>query len=211
MPERPDERLLLTYAELGVRLGISPDGARMRAKREHRRHERNDPSGPVRVRVPAVALPEHPPERSDGRSAEGGVSHAPVRANIAERLAELAAEVAEIRTNTTRAGDAEAGLWAELGQAREEAAGLRVALAAAPRPGWRRSRGASGSLPPPWRFLGTDVRSGRAEGRAAMRHEERWIVTGLLALAARIYALAWLFGGPATYLDPAPPLLPPSS
>ena len=38
-----------------------------------------------------------------------------------------------------------------------------------------------------------------------MGREECWTVAGLLALAAVIYVLAWLFGGPATYLDPAPP------
>ena len=38
-----------------------------------------------------------------------------------------------------------------------------------------------------------------------MGREERWTVAGLLALAAVIYAVARLFGGPATYLDPAPP------
>lgn len=122
MPERSDEQLLLTYAELGARLGISPDGARMRAKREHWRHERNDPSGPVRVRVPAAVLPEHPPERSGERSTEERTNDAAFRANVVERLDELAA-------HATRAAEAEAGLRAELGRAREEASGYRAALA----------------------------------------------------------------------------------
>ena len=38
-----------------------------------------------------------------------------------------------------------------------------------------------------------------------MGREERWTVAGLLALAAVLYAVAWLFGGAATYLDPAAP------
>lgn len=38
-----------------------------------------------------------------------------------------------------------------------------------------------------------------------MGREDRWAVVGLLALAAAIYALAWLYGGPATYLDPTGP------
>ena len=38
-----------------------------------------------------------------------------------------------------------------------------------------------------------------------MGREERWTVAGLLALAAVIYAVAWLFGGPATYLDRVSP------
>ena len=40
-----------------------------------------------------------------------------------------------------------------------------------------------------------------------MRCEECWVAVGLLALAAGLYALAWLFGGPATYPD-AVQLLP---
>ena len=34
-----------------------------------------------------------------------------------------------------------------------------------------------------------------------MEYEERWTVAGLLALAAALYAVAWLFGGPATFPD----------
>ena len=41
----------------------------------------------------------------------------------------------------------------------------------------------------------------RPSGRADVRREERWTVAGLVALAAVIYAVALLFGGPATYLD----------
>ena len=35
-----------------------------------------------------------------------------------------------------------------------------------------------------------------------MGREERWTVAGLLALAAILYTMAWLFGGPATFPDP---------
>jgi hypothetical protein len=37
-----------------------------------------------------------------------------------------------------------------------------------------------------------------------MTSDERAVLVGLLALAAGVYVLAWLFGGPATYLDPPP-------
>ncbi len=117
MPERSDEQLL-TYAELAERLGISPDGARMKAKRENWRHERNDPSGPMRVRVPAGALPEHVPERSPEKRPNG----TGVRADVGERLDELAANVAEIRANMARTAGVEAELRAELANARERAA-----------------------------------------------------------------------------------------
>jgi hypothetical protein len=153
-----DERsgeLLLTYTDLGERLGISADGARMRAKREGWRLERNDPSGPMRVRVSSSALPEQPPERRT-KSADGS-------GDFEERLAELAANVAEIRVMFERTSGVEAKLRAELTEARirasvaearleaerEAAKGqaaardatigeLRAMLADARRPWWRR-------------------------------------------------------------------------
>ena len=125
MPEHSDEQLL-TYAELAERLGISPDGARIRAKRKNWRHERNDPSGPMRVRVPSAALPEHPPERSP----EKRTNSTSVRTDIDERLNELAANVAEIRANMTRTAGVEAELRAELANARERAAVAEAQLEA---------------------------------------------------------------------------------
>ena len=123
MPERSDEQLL-TYAELAERIGISPDGARMRAKRESWRQDRNDPSGPMRVRVPSAALPVHPPERSTEKRPNG----AGVRVNIDERLDELAANVAEIRANIARTESIETELRTELANARERAAVAEVRI-----------------------------------------------------------------------------------
>jgi hypothetical protein len=159
MPERSDE-VLLTYAELGDRLGVSSDGARMRAKRERWPHEeRNDPKSPLRVRVPAGALPEHPPERSPKRSDSSP--------NFDERFAELAEQVDEIRSLLTRTSAEQTELRAELAEAKTRAAvaearieaeraaaedrvatrnavieELRAMLADARRPWWRRLVGA---------------------------------------------------------------------
>jgi hypothetical protein len=100
--DHPSE-LLLTYAELGERLGISPDGARTRAKRAGWRIiPGND--GRARVRVPLVELPERPPEhdrRATGRKPEqnsvmfGFMTELLARADRAERSAEQARSEAE--------------------------------------------------------------------------------------------------------------------
>jgi hypothetical protein len=151
MPERSDD-LLLTFAELGERLGVSPDGARMRAKREGWPVERgNDSRAPARVRVPVDALPEHPPERrskSDGNASE-----------FDERMAELAASMAELRAafdrtreievelrgeladTRTRAAVAEARLEAERSGSQALIAELRQQIEDARRPWWRRLAG----------------------------------------------------------------------
>jgi hypothetical protein len=148
MPERSDD-LLLTFAELGERLGVSPDGARMRAKRESWPVERgNDSRAPARVRVPADALPEHPPERRPKSEANGH--------DVEDRMAELAASVAELRAAFDRTREMEVALRAELAEARTRAAvaeakleaersgsatliaELRQQLADARRPWWRR-------------------------------------------------------------------------
>jgi Asp-tRNA(Asn)/Glu-tRNA(Gln) amidotransferase A subunit family amidase len=134
--------ILLTYAELGERLGLSSDGARMKAKRENWPTERaNDRRSPARVRVPRVALPEHPPERRSKHGEDGP--------DFENRLAELAANVAEIRAALARANDteaelrtraavAEARLDAEREGARALIAQLRSELVEARRPWWRR-------------------------------------------------------------------------
>lgn len=57
----PEDTILLTYRELADRLGVSPDGARMKAKRavkagRWRIIPGNHPSDPVRVEIPAAEL-----------------------------------------------------------------------------------------------------------------------------------------------------------
>jgi len=122
MPEHSDE-LLLTFAELGERLGVSPDGARMRAKREGWLVERaNDSRAPARVRVPSNVLPEHPPERRPNK--DGAVS------DLEERLLELATNVAELRSAFDRTRETEIELRAELAEARTRAAVAEARLEA---------------------------------------------------------------------------------
>ena len=55
--------LMLTYAELGTRLGIGADGARFKARRMGWPVVQANNNGKARVRVPAGELPERPPEQ----------------------------------------------------------------------------------------------------------------------------------------------------
>src|SRR5689334_2997340 len=143
--------LSLTYAELGERLGITPDGARLRAKRMERQGRwrvapGND--GKSRVRLPAEDLPEHPPERTSDHP-DGGPN-----------VAELAAEIAELRAHVADLTEANATARLEAAVARGErdaavatatakveaaervVAELRAMLADARKPFWRRWVGA---------------------------------------------------------------------
>jgi ElaB/YqjD/DUF883 family membrane-anchored ribosome-binding protein len=155
--------LVLTYAELGERLGITSDSARLKAKRKADRGEwafvaRNSERDPVRVRVPASDLPEHPPERSPGRT-EHGASDGGALGELMAELAELKASVAELGETYARAARAsaeaaEARLQAAVAAAKLEAAErrteievaarnavieeLRAELARLRRPWWRR-------------------------------------------------------------------------
>src|SRR3954453_19167035 len=146
MDGRPSE-LSLTYAELGNRLGITPDGARLRAKRMERQGRwqvgpGND--GRSRVWLPADDLPEHPPERTPDRP-DGGPN-----------IAELTAEIAELRAHVADVAEASAAARLDAAVARGERdvavatasakvdaaerviAELRAMLADARRPFWRR-------------------------------------------------------------------------
>lgn len=168
MPERPDDNdaevLLLTYAELGERLGVSPDGARMRAKRKTEAGDwgivaPNNKGGAVRVRLPAGDLPEHVPERSAGRreNIPNALSSLVERvdgleadivgleAMIAREL-QARAELAEgLAAERTRAAVAEARLEAEREAAEDRVAArnavieeLRAELARLRQPAWKR-------------------------------------------------------------------------
>src|SRR3954447_5302194 len=99
--------LILTYPELGERLGITPDSARLKAKRKADRGEwtllpPNKDGGQVRVRVLASDLPEHPPERIP-RGPERQGSDTPSTAELHAELVELRASVAELRDLHARA------------------------------------------------------------------------------------------------------------
>jgi hypothetical protein len=130
----PDE-LLLSYAELGRRLGITSDGARIRARRKRWPVIRGN-DGQAKVRVLATDLPEQAPDTS-GQEPN----------MFAERLDELKDELHEARQQAEQ--------WRTAAeQARVEAAGyraqaeakdtliteLKAMLAAAREPWWRRWR-----------------------------------------------------------------------
>ena len=80
--------LLLTYPELAARLGVGPDGARTRAKRQGWPVVHGN-DGRARVRVLASDLPEHPRAQPEQDRTEPELL-AELRRAHAERLAELA-------------------------------------------------------------------------------------------------------------------------
>jgi len=132
MDDTTGKHLTLTYAELGERSGITPDSARLKAKRKAARGEwqmlpPNREGGLVRIRVPLSELPEHPPDRSLKRP-KGGVEHEtngiPSIAELLAELSELRASIAELREMHGRAERASA----ELPEAR-----LKTAVAEAER------------------------------------------------------------------------------
>ena len=147
--QRSDGHLLLTYAELGARLGLSADSARVRARRKAEVGEwelvrPNGQNGLTRVRLPAADVPDGPPEHAAGVRASRG--------DEAGRLAAVEADVSELRVRVERTREVENGLRAELAEARtraavaealleaERAAGLelRAELARLRLPFWRR-------------------------------------------------------------------------
>lgn len=105
MADDPPSELLLTYAELGDRLGIGADGARFKARRAGWPITQGN-DGKARVRVRAADLPDQPPEqpqRSGDRRAIDPDLLADIRRAHADRSAELIAR--------TEAAEQEAELW----------------------------------------------------------------------------------------------------
>src|SRR5689334_7017265 len=141
----------LTYAELGERLGITPDGARLRAKRMERQGRwRIGPGndGRSRVRLPADDLPEYAPERIPDHP-EGR----PNAAELVNEIVELRAYVADLTEANAAArleaavarGERDAAVaaaTAKVDAAERVIAELRAMLAEARRPFWRRWWGA---------------------------------------------------------------------
>lgn len=115
MAEQDQGELLLTYAELSARLGVSTDGARVRAKRSGWPITMGN-DGRARVRVRAVELPERPPEQAK-RSPEQNPDRSELLVELRELLDRANSSVEQARA------DAE--------QARTETTELRVALARA--------------------------------------------------------------------------------
>jgi hypothetical protein len=147
--QRPDNHFLLTYAELGARLGLSADSARVRARRKAEAGEwelvrPNGRDGLTRVRLPAADMPDSPPEHAAGVRMG--------REDAVGRLAAVEADMSELRVRVERTREVENGLRAELAEARtraavaealleaERAAGreMRAELARLRLPSWRR-------------------------------------------------------------------------
>lgn len=115
MADDPPIELLLTYIELGDRLGIGADGARFKARRAGWPVTQGN-DGKARVRVRAAELPDQPPEqpqRSGDRRAIDPDLLADIRRAHADRSAELLARA--------EAAEHEAELWrSKAEQARSE-------------------------------------------------------------------------------------------
>ena len=101
MADDPPSELLLTYIELGDRLGIGADGARFKARRAGWPVTQGN-DGKARVRVRAAELPEQPQRSADRRAIDPDLL-ADIRRAHADRSAELIAR--------TEAAEQEAELW----------------------------------------------------------------------------------------------------
>lgn len=162
----PDDLEKLTYRALAERLGISPDAARMKAKRKvkaggWRIIPGNHPSDPVLVEVPLAELngTERVGRERESRSEGERIprTYEPERANaLAEQalasLADAQTRVRELTDQLVEAKDAhrrdaaelaaaemrELGTKAELERALADIAELRDQLARAHRPWWRK-------------------------------------------------------------------------
>jgi hypothetical protein len=146
MPNDSPGDLVLTYRELGERLGIEPDSARARARRRGWRVVL-DNHGIARVHVPPSELPDEPPERGV-RTGNGADAEGYVQGTLAELSTHLARALDEVREERARVEAVQAReVEARIALARTEAErdGLRLVVARleadldwARRPWWRR-------------------------------------------------------------------------
>jgi hypothetical protein len=153
MPDDGQNDLVLTYRELGERLGIEPDSARARARRRGWR-VMLDNHGVARVHVPPRELPDEPPDRAS-RTGNGEDSIAYTQGALAELSAHLTRTLGEIREEHARVEAVQAReIETRIALARAEAErdGLRLVIARleadlgwARRPWWQRwfNQGAS--------------------------------------------------------------------
>jgi hypothetical protein len=146
MPNDSPGDLVLTYRELGERLGIEPDSARARARRRGWRVIL-DNHGIARVHVPPSELPDEPPERGV-RAGNGADAEGYVQGTLAELSTHLARALDEVREERARVEAVQAReVEARIALARTEAErdGLRLVVARleanldwARQPWWRR-------------------------------------------------------------------------
>lgn len=155
------ETIQLTYRELADRLGVSPDGARMRAKRaaqagRWRIIKGNHPSDPVRVEIPAADLQGPKPKAivrggpDGGRTTGGtrgdhvGIALQAAQARIEALTDQLSAEKDQHRATAVDLARAEAKVEAmviELARLEAIADELRQDLDAERRTWWQRLTG----------------------------------------------------------------------
>src|SRR5215211_7234106 len=95
MADQHGEALLLSYAELGRKLGVSPDGARSRARRAGWPVIKGN-NGRCRVRVHAVEIADQPRavnDRQPEQSADVTALLAELRRSHADQIADLTARL----------------------------------------------------------------------------------------------------------------------
>jgi hypothetical protein len=136
MVEPSGDVLLLTYVELGTRLGVAPDTARLRAKRRGWEVQHGN-DGKARVRVPSGDVPEQPPERPR-RDHDGTPTVEGLLAELRETQADAADAHQEAAVALARLEGAERAHAVEVAAVRELVVELRKLLDDARRPWWRR-------------------------------------------------------------------------
>jgi hypothetical protein len=136
MVEPSGDVLLLTYVELGERLGVAPDTARLRAKRRGWEVQHGN-DGKARVRVPSGDVPDVPPERPR-RNPDDALTVEGLLTELRETQADAADARQEAAVAMARLEGAERAHTAEVAALRELMVELHKLLDDARRPWWRR-------------------------------------------------------------------------
>lgn len=132
----------LSYRELGQRLGLSVDAARMLAKRREkaglwRIHEGNHPNDTKMVELPEAALnkperiaPDEKARRGDnkGEVKAGTYDPSPLAEHFATALAEAQGQVKDLTTQLMSEKDAHRQTAIELAQAETREAGMAAEI-----------------------------------------------------------------------------------
>jgi hypothetical protein len=134
-----DDKLKLTYRELADRLGVSPDAARMKAKRAVKSGRwtiipGNHPSDPVRVELPAADAnkPERVAGEREARSPGERTGRTPDRtepSGVVEALQSAQARITELTDQLTAEKDRHRETAVELATATTKADFLEAELA----------------------------------------------------------------------------------
>jgi hypothetical protein len=127
MADDDQGELLLTYAELAARLGVSTDGARTRARRQGWL-VMNGNDGRARVRVLASNLPEQPRSRPEQTVVTTDIL-TELRRSHAEHIAELRAQLDRASGEAERWRSDHAAARSEAERHRAEALLLREQIA----------------------------------------------------------------------------------